>query len=188
MGYCRRTASGSPVGGVSIKPKDSYFDFNITEIQRIENGTVYSTNPSDLIDPAYTYRVNVVGVGKKNMTFRNGPRQYDITFGYYLNTNVRLRMNNDFDTAADYKEVSYDTSSQAYSIDLTPEPDVTCYEYLSLGAPYPWAGTCPGYSNYMITGCRAASRFEIIPGSMLKMQRRWKRIRPLCPAGRTVLR
>ena len=144
--------AGSPVGGVSIKPKDSYFDFNITEIQRIENGTVYSTSPSDLIDPAYTYRVNVVGVGKKNMTFRNGPRQYDITFGYYVNTNVRLRMNNDFDTAADYKEVSYDTSSQAYSIDLTPEPDVTCYEYLSLGAPYPWAGTCPEYSNYMITG------------------------------------
>lgn len=101
--------AGSPVGGVSIKPKDSYFDFNITEIQRIENGTVYSTSPSDLIDPAYTYRVNVVGVGKKNMTFRNGPRQYDITFGYYVNTNVRLRMNNDFDTAADYKEVSYDT-------------------------------------------------------------------------------
>ena len=144
--------AGSPVGGVSIKPKDSYYDFNITEIQRIENGTVYSTSPSDLIDPAYTYRVNVVGVGKKNMTFRNGPWQYDITFGYYLNTNVRMRMNNDFDTAADYKEVSYDTSSQAYSIDLTPEPDVTCYEYLSLGAPYPWAGTCPEYSNYMITG------------------------------------
>ena len=83
-------------------------------------------------------------------------------------------MNNDFDTAADYKEVSYDTSSQAYSIDLTPEPDVTCYEYLSLGAPYPWAGTCPGYSNYMITGVpggitvRNYSWFDVENGAQME--------------------
>ena len=105
-----------------------------------------------MIDPDYTYRIKLVGTGKQGMTFRNGPEQYDITFGYYVNTNVKLRMNNDFNTAADYKEVLYDASAQAYTIDLTPEPDVVNYNYLSLGAPYPWAGSCPEFNNNWITG------------------------------------
>ena len=144
--------AGSPISGVSIKPKDSHFDLNIKEILRIENGVAYSTSPSELIDPAYSYRIGVVGVGKQNMTFSNGPYQFDITFGYFVNTNVKLRMNNDYNTAADYKEVQYNAASEAYEIDLTPEPDVIYYDYLSLGAPYPWAGNYPAYNNNFITG------------------------------------
>ena len=144
--------AGSMVGGVNIRPKDTYFDFEIKEIQRIKNGTVYSTSPSDTIDPDYTYRIKLVGTGKQGKTFSNGPWRYDYTFHYYLNTNVKLRMNNDFNTAADYKEVLYDESAQAYTIDLVPEPDVVYYDYLSLGAPYPWAGSCPGFNNNWITG------------------------------------
>ena len=144
--------AGNKVGGVKIRPKDSYFDFEIKEIQRIKNGTVYSTSPSDTIDPDYTYRIKLVGTGKQGKTFSNGPWRYDYTFHYYLNTNVKLRMNNDFNTAVDYKEVPYDASAQAYTIDLTPEPDVVYYDYLSLGAPYPWAGSCPGFNNNWITG------------------------------------
>ena len=144
--------AGSVVGGVNIRPKDSHFDFEIKEIQRIKNGVVYSTSPNEVIDPDYTYRIKLVGTGKQGMTFSNGPWQYDYTFHYYLNTNVKLRMNNDFNTAADYKEVLYDEAAQAYTIDLTPEPDVVYYDYLSLGAPYPWAGSCPGFNNNWITG------------------------------------
>ena len=144
--------AGSLVGGVSIKPKDSDFEFEIKEIERIKNGTVYSTKHDDIIDPDYTYRIKTVGVGKRGMTFRNGPYQYDMILGFNANTSVKLRMNNDFSTAADYKEAEYDTSSQAYTIDLTPEPDVTYYEYLSLSAPYPWVGVCPSFNNNWIQG------------------------------------
>ena len=165
--------AGSTVGGVNIRPKDSYFDFEIKEIQRIKNGVVYSTSPDEVIDPDYTYRIKLVGTGKQGMTFRNGPEQYDITFHYYLNTNVKLRMNNDFNTAADYKEVQYDASAQAYTIDLTPEPDVVYYDYLSLGAPYPWAGSYPGFNNNWITGVpggvtvRNYSWFDVESGARL---------------------
>ena len=144
--------AGSLVGGVNIKENGSDFELNIKEIQRVKNGTVYSTSPDDVIDPDYIYRIKVVGTGKNPMTFRNGPEQFDHTFDYYVNTCVKLRMNNDFNTAADYKEVPYDESAQAYTIDLVPEPDVTEYDYLSLGAPYPWAGSCPGFNNNWITG------------------------------------
>ncbi len=144
--------AGSTVGGVNIRPKDSHFDFEIKEIQRIKNGVAYSTSPDEVIDPDYTYRIKLVGTGKQGKTFSNGPWRYDYTFHYYLNTNVKLRMNNDFNTAADYKDVQYDASAQAYTIDLTPEPDVVYYDYLSLGAPYPWAGSCPGFNNNWITG------------------------------------
>ena len=144
--------AGSTVGGVKIRPKDSHFDFEIKEIQRIKNGRVYSTSPNEVIDPDYTYRIKLVGTGKQGMTFRNGPEHYDITFHYYLNTNVKLRMYNDFNTAAYYKEVTYDSSAQAYTIDLTPEPDVVYYDYLSLSAPYPWAGNKPEFNNNWITG------------------------------------
>ena len=144
--------AGSTVGGVNIRPKDSYFDFEIKEIQRVKNGVAYSTSPFDTIDPAYTYRIKLVGTGKQGMTFSNGPEQYDITFHYYRNTNVKLRMNNTVGDFADYTDAPYDTASQAYTIELTPEPDVTVYDYLSLGAPYPWADTCPGFNNNWITG------------------------------------
>ena len=144
--------AGSLISGVNISPKDSYFDFEIKEIQRVKNGSVYSTSPNDVIDPDYTYRIKLVGAGKQGMTFRNGPEHYDITFHYYLNTNVKLRMYNDFNTAAYYKEVTYDSSAQAYTIDLTPEPDVVYYDYLSLSAPYPWAGNKPEFNNNWITG------------------------------------
>ena len=144
--------AGSTVGGVKIRPKDSYFDFEIKEIQRIKNGRVYSTGPNEVIDPNYTYRIKLVGAGKQGMTFRNGPEHYDITFHYYLNTNVKLRMYNDFNTAADYKEVPYNVSAQAYTIDLTPEPDVVNYDYLSLGVPLPWAGERPIYNNNLVAG------------------------------------
>ena len=139
--------AGSLVGGVSISPKDSHFDFEIKEIQRIKNGTVSGTGPNDRIDPDSTYRIKMVGVGKRGMTFRNGPEQFDHTFGYYVNTCVKLRMNNTVGDFADYTDAPYDTASQAYTIELTPEPDVTEYDYLSLGAPYPWAGSCPGFNN-----------------------------------------
>lgn len=144
--------AGSTVGGVKIRPKDSHFDFEIKEIQRIKNGRVYSTSHNEVIDPDYTYRVKLVGTGKQGMTFRNGPEHYDITFHYYLNTNVKLRMYNDFNTAAYYKEVAYDSSAQAYTIDLTPEPDVVNYDYLSLGVPLPWAGERPIYNNNLVAG------------------------------------
>ena len=144
--------AGSTVGGVKIRPKDSYFDFEIKEIQRIKNGRVYSTSHNEVIDPNYTYRIKLVGTGKQGMTFRNGPEHYDITFHYYLNTNVKLRMYNDFNTAAYYKEVAYDSSAQAYTIDLTPEPDVVNYDYLSLGVPLPWAGERPIYNNNLVAG------------------------------------
>ena len=144
--------AGSTVGGVKIRPKDSYFDFEIKEIQRIKNGRVYSTSPNEVIDPDYTYRIKLAGTGKQGMTFRNGPEHYDITFHYYLNTNVKLRMYNDFNTAAYYKEVAYDSSAQAYTIDLTPEPDVVNYDYLSLGVPLPWAGERPIYNNNLVAG------------------------------------
>ena len=144
--------AGSLVGGVKIKPGDSHFDFEIKEIQRVKNGVVYGTNPGDEIDPDYLYRIKIVGTGKQGKTFSNGPEQYDITFHYYHNTNVKLRMNNDSDIAANYEEVLYDTASQAYTIDLVPEPDFVEYDYLSLGAPYPWAGTCPEFNNNWISG------------------------------------
>ena len=96
--------AGSLVGGVEIRPNDNSFELQIKEIQRVKNGVAYSTSPNDVIDPDYNYRIKVVGVGKRDMTFSNGPEQYDYTFHYYLNTNVKLRMNNDFNTAADYKE------------------------------------------------------------------------------------
>ena len=114
-----------------------------------------------------------MGTGKQGMTFHNGPWQYDYTFHYYLNTNVKLRMNNDFNTAADYKEVLYDEAAQAYTIDLTPEPDVVYYDYLSLGAPYPWAGSCPEFINNWITGVpggvavRNYSWFDVESGARL---------------------
>lgn len=165
--------AGSTVGGVNIRPKDSYFDFEIKEIQRIKNGTVYSTSPSDTIDPDYTYRIKLVGTGKQGMTFRNGPWLYDYTFHYYLNTNVKLGMYNDFNTAEYYKEITYDSSAQAYTIDLTPEPDVVNYDYLSLGAPYPWAGNKPEFNNNWITGVpggvtvRNYSWFDVESGARL---------------------
>ena len=165
--------AGSVVDGVNIRPKDSYFDFEIKEIQRVKNGVVYSTSPNEVIDPDYTYRIKLVGTGKQGMTFHNGPWLYDYTFDYYLNTNVKLRMNNDFNTAADYKEVLYDEAAQAYTIDLTPEPDVVYYDYLSLGAPYPWAGSCPGFNNNWITGVpggvavRNYSWFDVESGTRL---------------------
>ena len=94
--------AGSLVGGVNIRPKDTYFDFEIKEIQRVKNGVAYSTSPSDTIDPDYTYRIKLVGTGKQGKTFSNGPEQYDYTFHYYLNTNVKLRMNNTVGDFADY--------------------------------------------------------------------------------------
>lgn len=144
--------AGSPVGGVNIQEKGSDFELNIKEIQRVKNGTVYSTSPDDIIDPDYIYRIKVVGTGKNPMTFRNGPEQYDITFHYYHNTNVKLRMYSDTNIAENYREVPYDASAQAYVIDLVPEPDVINYDYLSLSVPYPWAGERPIYNNNLVTG------------------------------------
>ena len=144
--------AGSPVGGVNIQEKGSDFELNIKEIQRVKNGTVYSTSPDDVIDPDYTYRIKVVGTGKNPMTFRNGPEQYDITFHYYHNTNVKLRMYSDTNIAENYLEVPYDASAQAYVIDLVPEPDVIHYDYLSLSVPHPWAGERPIYNNNLVTG------------------------------------
>ena len=144
--------AGSLVGGVSIRPKDSHFDFEIKEIQRIKNGVAYSTSPNEEIDPDYTYRIKLVGTGKQGMSFRNGPEQFDHTFGYYVNTCVKLRMNNTVGDFADYTDAPYNTASQAYIIELTPEPDVFEYDYLSLGAPYPWAGDYPKFNNNQITG------------------------------------
>lgn len=165
--------AGSLVGGVSIRPKDSHFDFEIKEIQRIKNGTVSSTGPNDGIDPDSTYRIKIVGVGKREMTFRNGPEQFDHTFGYYVNTCVKLRMNNTVGDFADYTDAPYDTASQAYTIELTPEPDVTEYDYLSLSAPYPWAGDYPKFNNNQITGLpggitvRNYSWFDVESGAQL---------------------
>lgn len=144
--------AGSPVGGVNIQEKGSDFELNIKEIQRVKNGTVYSTSPNDVIDPDYIYRIKVVGTGKNPMTFRNGPEQYDITFHYYHNTNVKLRMYSDTNIAEHYLEVPYDASAQAYVIDLVPEPDVIHYDYLSLSVPHPWAGERPIYNNNLVTG------------------------------------
>ena len=144
--------AGSVVDGVNIRPKDSYFDFEIKEIQRIKNGVVYSTSPNEVIDPDYTYRIKLVGTGKQGMTFHNGPWRYDYTFHYYLNTNVKLRMYSDLNIAENYLEVPYDASAQAYVIDLVPEPDVINYDYLSLGVPLPWAGERPIYNNNLVTG------------------------------------
>ena len=61
-------------------------------------------------------------------------------------------MNNTVGDFADYTDALYDTASQAYTIELTPEPDVVEYDYLSLGAPYPWAGDYPKFNNNQITG------------------------------------
>ena len=144
--------AGSLVGGVNIQEKGSDFELNIKEIQRVKNGTVYSTSPDDVIDPDYIYRIKVVGTGKNPMTFRNGPEQYDITFHYYHNTNVKLRMYSDTNIAENYLEVPYDASAQAYVIDLVPEPDVINYDYLSLSVPHPWAGERPIYNNNLVAG------------------------------------
>ena len=144
--------AGSPVGGVNIQEKGSDFELNIKEIQRVKNGTVYSTSPDDVIDPDYIYRIKVVGTGKNPMTFRNGPEQFDHTFDYYVNTCVKLRMYSDLNIAENYLEVPYDASAQAYVIDLVPEPDVIHYDYLSLGVPHPWAGERPIYNNNLVTG------------------------------------
>lgn len=144
--------AGSVVDGVNIRPKDSYFDFEIKEIQRIKNGVVYSTSPNEVIDPDYTYRIKLVGTGKQGMTFHNGPWRYDYTFHYYVNTNVKLRMYSDLNIAENYLEVPYDASAQAYVIDLVPEPDVIHYDYLSLGVPLPWAGERPIYNNNLVAG------------------------------------
>ena len=144
--------AGSPVGGVNIQEKGSDFELNIKEIQRVKNGTVYSTSPDDVIDPDYIYRIKVVGTGKNPMTFRNGPEQFDHTFDYYVNTCVKLRMYSDTNIAEHYLEVPYDASAQAYVIDLVPEPDVIHYDYLSLSVPHPWAGERPIYNNNLVAG------------------------------------
>ena len=144
--------AGSPVGGVNIQEKGSDFELNIKEIQRVKNGTVYSTSPDDVIDPDYIYRIKVVGTGKNPMTFRNGPEQFDHTFDYYVNTCVKLRMYSDTNIAENYHEVPYDASAQAYVIDLVPEPDVIHYDYLSLSVPHPWAGERPIYNNNLVAG------------------------------------
>ena len=144
--------AGSLVGGVNIKENGSDFELNIKEIQRVKNGTVYSTSPDDVIDPDYTYRIKVVGTGKNPMTFRNGPEQFDHTFDYYVNTCVKLRMYSDLNIAENYLEVPYDASAQAYVIDLVPETDVINYDYLSLGVPHPWAGERPIYNNNLVAG------------------------------------
>ena len=144
--------AGSPVGGVNIQEKGSDFELNIKEIQRVKNGTVYSTSPDDVIDPDYIYRIKVVGTGKNPMTFRNGPEQFDHTFDYYVNTCVKLRMYSDTNIAENYLEVPYDASAQAYVIDLVPEPDVIHYDYLSLSVPHPWAGERPIYNNNLVAG------------------------------------
>ena len=144
--------AGSPVGGVNIQEKGSDFELNIKEIQRVKNGTVYSTSPDDVIDPDYIYRIKVVGTGKNPMTFRNGPEQFDHTFDYYVNTCVKLRMYSDTNIAENYREVPYDASAQAYVIDLVPEPDVIHYDYLSLSVPHPWAGERPIYNNNLVAG------------------------------------
>ena len=165
--------AGSLIGGVSIRPKDSHFDFEIKEIQRIKNGVAYSTSPNEEIDPDYTYRIKLVGTGKQGMSFRNGPEQFDHTFGYYVNTCVKLRMNNTVGNFADYTDAPYNTASQAYTIELTPEPDVFEYDYLSLGAPYPWAGDYPKFNNNWITGLpggvtvRNYSWFDVESGARL---------------------
>ena len=165
--------AGSLVGGVEIRPNDNSFELQIKEIQRVKNGVAYSTSPNDVIDPDYNYRIKVVGVGKRDMTFSNGPEQYDITFHYYLNTNVKLRMNNTVGNFADYTDAPYDKASQAYTIELTPEPDAFEYDYLSLGAPYPWAGDCPKFNNNWITGLpggvtvRNYSWFDVKSGARL---------------------
>ncbi len=165
--------AGSLVGGVSIRPKDSHFDFEIKEIQRIKNGVAYSTSPNEEIDSDYTYRIKLVGTGKQGMSFRNGPEQFDHTFGYYVNTCVKLRMNNTVGDFADYTDAPYNTASQAYTIELTPEPDVFEYDYLSLGAPYPWAGDYPKFNNNWITGLpggvtvRNYSWFDVESGARL---------------------
>ena len=156
--------AGSLVGGVNIKEKGSDFELNIKEIQRVKNGTVYSTSPNEVIDSDYTYRIKLVGTGKQGKTFRNGPWQFDHTFDYYVNTCVKLRMNNTVGDFADYTDAPYDTASQAYTIELTPEPDVVNYDYLSLGAPYPWADTCPGFNNNWITG---------VPGGVIVRNYSW---------------
>lgn len=57
--------AGSLVDGVNIRPKDSYFDFEIKEIQRVKNGVVYSTSPNEVIDPDYTYRIKLWARAKK---------------------------------------------------------------------------------------------------------------------------
>ena len=144
--------AGSLVGGVEIRPNDNSFELQIKEIQRVKNGVAYSTSPNDVIDPDYNYRIKVVGVGKRDMTFSNGPEQYDYTFHYYLNTNVKLRMYSDTNIAENYLEVPYDASAQAYVIDLVPEPDVIHYDYLSLSVPHPWAGERPIYNNNLVAG------------------------------------
>ena len=54
-----------------------------------------------------------------------------------------------------------------------PEPDVVYYDYLSLGAPYPWAGDCPKFNNNWITGLpggvtvRNYSWFDVESGARL---------------------
>lgn len=144
--------AGSLVSGVEIRPNDNSFELQIKEIQRVKNGVVSSTSPNDVIDPDYNYRIKVVGVGKRGMTFSNGPWLYDYTFHYHLNTNVKLRMYSDTNIAENYLEVPYDASAQAYVIDLVPEPDVINYDYLSLGVPLPWAGERPIYNNNLVAG------------------------------------
>ncbi len=144
--------AGSLVSGVEIRPNDNSFELQIKEIQRVKNGVVSSTSPNDVIDPDYNYRIKVVGVGKRDMTFSNGPWLYDYTFHYHLNTNVKLRMYSDTNIAENYLEVPYDASAQAYVIDLVPEPDVINYDYLSLGVPLPWAGERPIYNNNLVAG------------------------------------
>ena len=159
--------AGCPIGGVAIRSKDNNFELQIKEIQRIEDGAVYNTSPSDIIDPDYTYRIKVVGEGKREMTFRNGPFHYDHTFDYYVNTCVRLRMSNDFGTVADYKETPYDTSAQAYTIDLTPEPSVTEYDSMPISVLDPVKGAVP-YTEENSWYLRANNIPSIFAGSSVE--------------------
>lgn len=159
--------AGCPIGGVAIRSKDNNFELQIKEIQRIEDGAVYNTSPSDIIDPDYTYRIKVVGEGKREMTFRNGPFHFDHTFDYYVNTCVRLRMSNDFGTVADYKETPYDTSAQAYTIDLTPEPSVTEYDSMPISVLDPVKGAVP-YTEENSWYLRANNIPSIFAGSSVE--------------------
>ena len=159
--------AGCPIGGVAIRSNDNNFELQIKEIQRIEDGAVYNTSPSDIIDPDYTYRIKVVGEGKREMTFRNGPFHFDHTFDYYVNTCVRLRMSNDFGTVADYKETPYDTSAQAYTIDLTPEPSVTEYDSMPISVLDPVKGAVP-YTEENSRYLRANNIPSIFAGSSVE--------------------
>lgn len=143
---------GKKASDVTIIPEEKFFGFNIVKIQRVVNGTAYDMSENEKFTAGGKYRVVLTGTGKYEKSFRNGSWIYDPAYGY-MNTLVKLRMNNESGHLwSSFKDALYETAYGAYTIDVTPEPAVTVYDFISISVPTPWVGSSSAAFSSSVTG------------------------------------